>query len=395
MVGYMFKNVELTAKGRSDVLFLFTAFALSKVIIIISFGIAYLLYPSLIEEGVNQFFCHWDCRWYVNVAEEGYDSIAHHWETGAGANWAFFPLLPIIIRLCHLIIGGDYRLSAIVFSQLVFFFSLWLFHTYAKGLSLPWLSNFPRRATILLAIWPYSAYFQVPMSESLFLPLSVTTFLCARDQRWLTAGIFGALLSATRIVGLAAVPLIGLFALQRRSIKSFARLDEGTEHVLLGAGIAGAGAGLFALYLHYRTGDALAFLHIQTAWNRSLKWPWMLFFDELNPDFAVSSPYLLHIYYTLIVILAFYLLFVLLRNRMWPELLFSSIAVSMVLTGGDLTSAPRVLGGVFPFVIAASVTTNTVPRRLILFGVALIIDISVWVALFLEGKIGTWAEFAM
>lgn len=395
MVGNTLYKLTLALKTMPEALYIFMAFALSKIIILISLWIAYLQHPGVIGEGWRQLFCHWDCSWYVNVAEGGYDSIARHWETGAGANWAFFPLLPIVIRLGHMIIGADYVIIAIVTSQCLFFVSLLLFHTYAKGLSLPSPSFFPRIATIFLAVWPYSAYFQAPMSESLFLPLSVMMFLFARNERWVSAGVSGALLSATRIVGLAAVPVIALFVLQRRSVKSFIRFEKGTERALLGMGLGGVGAGLFALYLHYHIGDALAFLHIQTAWNRSFKWPWMLILDELNPNFAVSSPYVLHVYYTVIALSALYLLVVLIRYKLWAEALFSFIAVLMVLMSGSLVSTPRLLGGMFPFVIAVSIFANTVARGFLVFIFALIADVSVWVALFLEGNIGAWGEYAM
>ena len=44
--------------------------------------------------------CRWDCQWYVNLAKAGYDSFPVPGLLDAG-NWAFFPLMPMLVGAGH------------------------------------------------------------------------------------------------------------------------------------------------------------------------------------------------------------------------------------------------------------------------------------------------------
>ena len=84
-------------------------------------------------------------------------------------------------------------------------------------------------------------------------------FLTLRHGNWVLAGICGAALSATRLVG----AVFGIaYATAFHQIASRTHRSAWPGY-LLGLLMCPLGLGLFMIYLHFLVGDAFAFLHIQ------------------------------------------------------------------------------------------------------------------------------------
>ena len=49
-----------------------------------------------IEVDIPGIFCQFDCSWFLSIADIGYDTFPHGLTTGHAANWAFFPLFPLL-----------------------------------------------------------------------------------------------------------------------------------------------------------------------------------------------------------------------------------------------------------------------------------------------------------
>lgn len=78
-----------------------------------------------------------------------------------------------------------------------------------------------------------------------------------------SSGLIGALLSATRLAGISALPaLIIHLSTGNRKTNKESRFRSLTAIILASLGLA-----FFCIHLHERTGDALAFIHIQRAWR--------------------------------------------------------------------------------------------------------------------------------
>jgi hypothetical protein len=379
----------------SDLRFILAAYLLSRLVVFAVMAIVLKIAPEMGEDGVLSPLCRWDCYWYLGVAEDGYDTIARHWGTGAGANWAFFPALPLLIRTVHDLTGLAWNHSAILATQTIYLGSLFLFHAYAQQIAPASRPDFPRYATLVLVVWPYSIYFASPMSEALFFPLSLAVLLLMRRDRWIAAGLVGAVLSSSRIVGVLVAPVMLALTVYQHGWRGVLTLRPGTERPLLAIGLTGLGISLFALHQHGVTGDALAFLHGQVAWGREFKWPWMMIIDELNPLYVAWDTLTLNIYYTLVIVVALGLLVVLWKRGLWPEFMFAGLVTAVALTGGRLISMPRVLGAIFPFILALSLIGTTPTRRRWIIAGSAIAQIAVLFILFLEAKLGIWSELAM
>jgi len=194
-----------------------------------------------------------DAVYYLGIAAQGYHLQPvkeNHYD------WVFFPLYPIVVRAFSILTLGDVTLAGILAANLAFLAAALALYR----LSLDHLSHdVAVRSVVYLAIAPGAVAFAMAYSDSLFLLLAVGAFLAAERQRWLTMGVLYGLAALTRLPGvLLGIPL---FLLMLRSLGSRPRLSW----LALGLGPA-AVLGFYA-WLGAFTGDFLANLHAQAAWN--------------------------------------------------------------------------------------------------------------------------------
>lgn len=148
---------------------------------------------------------HWDAIHYLNLAQQGYSSA------DAGMS-VFPPLTAWSIRAFDLLLPGGVDLAGMVTSTLMFGLALTLLYrlcaTYYDD------SALPRWAVVVMALLPLGHFFAAPMSESLYLALTLATIYAAFRRRWWLAGIAGFLATLTRTQGVLLLPVAGLFLLQ-------------------------------------------------------------------------------------------------------------------------------------------------------------------------------------
>lgn len=153
---------------------------------------SFLLYPWANFDGVH----------YLSIAAQGYN----HDE-------GFFPLFPIVIRAIATLFGGgepfsaSYFFAGIAIANVAFFGSLFFLH---KLLRIDYKETVAKKSILFLLLFPTSFFFASIYSESIFLFLALATFYFARKKRWLWAGIFGMLLTGTRIVGISILPALAI-----------------------------------------------------------------------------------------------------------------------------------------------------------------------------------------
>ena len=112
-----------------------------------------------------------DCNWYVSIAVHGYER--RPFTADRQTNWAFFPLLPLVLRYASRL-TGDPQLTGVALSHLFLFVALWLLYKTARLFGLA--DADADRAVFYLAAFPVSYFFSLPMTESLFLLLTGWSF---------------------------------------------------------------------------------------------------------------------------------------------------------------------------------------------------------------------------
>jgi hypothetical protein len=209
--------------------------------------------------------CTWDCNWYTQLAAQGYDLVRRPDGT---ANWAFFPLTPLLLAGLHAISGWSWQLCGVVIGETAIAAACLAARPLFDG------ERTYRLFCVFVLIGPFAYAYGLGMSEPLFFGLSIAVFVGLRRQRYGLVALAALLLATTRVTGLFIVVPIALAL-----AASFRRTEQGgwtmTSPGSALASLAAAPLGLLAymLYLHLHVGDALAFMHVQTAWGRGLTNP--------------------------------------------------------------------------------------------------------------------------
>jgi hypothetical protein len=198
-----------------------------------------------------------DASWYLNLAQHGYERIP--FEASAPHNWAFFPLFPLLLKAAAFV-TREWVLTGVFLSNLLFLGALFLLHNLCRLFDLTTADA--NRCVFYVAFFPVSYFFSVPITESLFLLLTVASFWAAKRDKWWLAGALGALASATRVTGVLLGPALALLFWQKHRTESW-RHKEVLSLALIPLGLLS-----FMLYLHLITGNAFAFKDILVTWNR-------------------------------------------------------------------------------------------------------------------------------
>ena len=357
---------------------------LPMALLLVGLVVRYIAYASVTLQptpaGYVTATCVWDCYWYGDIALKGYQAYPEQLNFGgpAGiANWAFFPLYPLTIGLLQRATSiGPAMLGAIVSPLLTL-----------AAVLLSWpLFNGDRRAywafAVLLLVGPFSFYFSILYSESLFLCLTVLAFVQLRRRNYPGAGLAGALLSATRIVGVLFVFSMVAEAYREHreqggDRRGFTRAVRGRPDLILGVLLAPLGLFAFMVLLHRVTGDALAFAHIQRAWDRMAGNPFAYLVTALSSSGVPGRDVPL---LGVAALVGFALTGVLALKRHFPEAVFCGLILLISLTNG-VESMVRFVSALAPLGV---VSCQMLARWRPLF----VISLLVFVALDFEWTIG-------
>jgi hypothetical protein len=226
--------------------------------------------------------CRWDCGWYLVISGAGYH--APEAALAGTPNWAFYPLLPMLMRGAQALGIADPRVAALLISSIAFVLALGWIHRYARL-----LGNSERVAAttvMIIAFLPHGIVFSSAYTESLFLCLLAGTMLALRERRYLLAGIAAALLSATRSNGIFVIVFIVVQLYLQLGPQAFFRpwrVPQAFVPLLM----APLGAFAFWAFAFVATGDAFA---MTTTVRHGWAWSWepplsnLVMFLEIDPD---------------------------------------------------------------------------------------------------------------
>jgi len=215
---------------------------------------------------INQF----DSGWYQSIVTEGYFMEAAE---NAQANWAFFPLYSMVLKLLSIIFPMiSLNMLGSLFSTACLGAAMYIIYWYCRDTR---DEKVARTVLLLLGFGPYSFYFSATYTEAMFIMLLGLCLYLVKHRKWLAAGIACAFLTACRNVG---VMFFFLMLFEMLSAYDFFRKGRHKTAIwaifkepktLLGLMLCPLGAFLYMGYLHWKIGDGFAFLHVQRAWGKS------------------------------------------------------------------------------------------------------------------------------
>jgi len=278
--------------------------------------------------------CIYDCLWYVDLAQHGYDLVPRN--AAGNANWAFFPLTSGALWLVNHLTTLPYAVCGQILGQLC---------TLLTVLIAPPLFA-ERRQHLLFSFFllagPFAYAYATGMSEPLFVLFTTGVFVTLQGRRFCLAAAFGFLAALTRVTGvLIAIP-VAVVIVQLMLQHGVARASPRERFSLALALVApAAGIGCFMLFLWWYVGDPLAFVHIQASWGRSLGNPFQNIAAWLPVLRSNKSPM------AMFGVLGLAMGLVMLLRRQFGMGLFS-LGVLLISASSSVLSLPRFFGGLAP-----------------------------------------------
>lgn len=294
------------------------------------------LSPGAVADGFARVAIGNDSAFYYEIASKGYEHRA--FDTSKAANWAFFPLHPLLWRAAAAV-TGEWIWSGVIVANVLALIALCLLWELARR-----LTDSERVAdnTVLFAsFWPSAYFMMLPHTEALFLVLVTASLLASLSRRPWVASIIGGFAGAARANGIFLAPavLVGRWLSGERKLVDLASL------LPMGVGLA-----IFMAYLWGITGNPLAFKDIQVTWGRSFHFPWEALMNVINRPLKIAYPWnpvLIHFSTTVLALCSV----VTCWRKGWRELaVFTALTVLAPLSTGTLVSMTRYIGsapGVF------------------------------------------------
>ena len=301
-----------------------------------------------------------DSRHYLNIAENWYVS------TGDDRLLiVFLPLYPILVRLFHYIFQ-NYLVSGLFVSNVCCVFAGCLFYELA-------LLDTDRRGALravkYLCLLPAAFLLSAPLSDSLFLFLSIACVYCVRKDNYPLAGFLGGFAAFTRMPGILLVAPAA-FELVGKCIREYPKRHKQRGYT---AGVIGNALPLLLiplgfllyLYINYRvTGNPTMFLTYQYAhWHQELGWFFstaatltdnalVRFADNPQMVFGLWLP-------NLLALLAAPAFMIAAQKKLRASHIAYFIAYYAVCMGATwLLSAPRYLAACFPLALSLGALTE-------------------------------------
>ena len=305
---------------------------------------------------------HFDGVHYNTIITKGYH--------GTGLIQAFFPLYPMLVKVAslnsyinHIVIGTIISLSALV-AALFFLYKL------VSNKFSPKIAN---RTILLLLTFPTSFFFGMLYTESIFLLFIVLSFYFLDKDEWLYAGIFGALASATRLVGVCIVPaMVVKYLYEVKQTKDYSFTI--TDRRFLGSLLPITGIASFMAYLWQVFGDPLLFVNVQEEFGGGRETgSFVLLYQVFYRYFRMITTVEIQSWTYVVILQEFLagLLGFILSIVSWfktsPEWAVFTIASFIIPTlTGTFSSMPRYVLTIFPLFVIASILLKDWQYRLVL-----------------------------
>lgn len=325
------------------------------------FSFSYLPHTDLFPHDFLKNLANWDGGHYLGIAKNGYTQT----------QYVFFPFYPVLISLIARI-TGDFLSAGLIISFVSFFLAANLLYYLVK---IDFGKQIAGWTLLALLFFPLSFHFLTVYTESLFLFLTLSTFVFARKKKYLSAAVFAALASATRLAGLATV----------LSLVLPVYLTEGFNRKNWWVMFSPLGFLIYLFYLYNQTGDPFSFVKGQSAfWGGGLVLPGssvVYAIRHLTLEAVVANfRNLLDLAFTLFGIFGVW--------QVWKRLsmdyaIFSIILLILPMFSPTIVAIPRYLVAIFPIFIALSFYKNSYLR--LFYQMLSLMLLSVYAVLFING----------
>lgn len=230
-------------------------------------AVGYIAYPLIRHMSLRlpsewlRIWAVWDSVDYIDIAQHGYFVPIDRTRM---ADYAFFPLYPLLIRIFDLAVGNAALAGFLISNACLLIACFYLYRTVA----LDGDEKTATRSIKYLFLFPTAFILSGILTESLFLALSVACLYYAKKSNWPLAGALGFLTALSRPYGVVILLPVLYEYLKSKDFRAEKLGADALYMLLIPAGIS-----VYSAYCYYLTGDPLAFAHVQSAWGGVLSDP--------------------------------------------------------------------------------------------------------------------------
>jgi len=211
----------------------------------------------------------WDGNRYRQVAAHGYPAelpLDHNGKVTQN-NWAFSPLYPLLVRALMAVSGLGYDVAGPTVSLIAGAAAAMVMFALISQTA----GTFAGAATVALTGTFMSApVMQLAYTESTALLLICSALLLLRRRSYSLAGVAILLMSITRPIALAFLPVILAHAISLRHARTGTPLSKSDRRGIWGlAAVCIAGGALWPVTVAIATGDPFAWFKSEAAWANS------------------------------------------------------------------------------------------------------------------------------
>lgn len=215
---------------------------------------------------VGNAFRHWDAISYLAIAAHGYPTHLDYHD-------AFLPGYPLLVRAAA-VLTGSLLVGGVLVSAIAELVALLAVARLVEEERDPATARF---AVWAVAFAPLGFFLTGVYTESAFIAGTAVSLLLMRRGRFGGAALAGAFASSMRITGVVLLPVMLVELVRQRR-----RPAEAAWAALVALPLL-----LYAVFLRWHTGDALAFLHAESlpSFGEAAAWPW----DGLRTTWATAA----------------------------------------------------------------------------------------------------------
>lgn len=317
-----------------------------------------------------------DSFWYQRIAENGYRKITEEKEIGYSngpdykqSEWAFFPAYPALIAGTSWLLHTGFDTSALIWSVILSVAAIWLYY---------WLgccylfknANQAFFSALVLFLFPFSFYYSMFYTESLFFVCMVLSFLALYHRKYFLLFLVLIPLALVRPNGFILLLPLYLFFLEQQGVLGtnpfrLAALFQKKQLLPVLAFLSAPAVFiLYGIYQYQSTGFFFAFSIAQKGWYREFMFPLLAFFRK--GDIATQFNSVFTILVIIYVILIRRKLSLSMNVLIW-------ISILLPLCSGSVMSMTRFVSVLFPvFAVMSAQLYQSRYKSVILIGILLL-----------------------
>lgn len=299
----------------------------------------------------------WDGIWYLRIVRRGYPEYVPSGITydDPEARVAFFPMYPWLVRTVDRVLPGGDTFAALVVNLVLGAVFVLLVGLLARH----WFGeNTARSAMVLASFFPGSFVLSFAYSEALLLTLAAACLLALTRERWLWAGVFAAVATATRPNGVALVAAT--------AVAAFVAIRRSRDwRALIAPLLSPIGFVAYQSWIDRHAHETRVWFRVQgEAWKEGASFGLTAIRNTLEAfTKPLTSPTDL---ITAVAFLATLLVVWIAWRRVRlpaPAAAYSAVIIALMLLPATVTARPRFLFTAFPLFIAAAVWLDDDRRR--------------------------------